>query len=141
MIDIIANRYAEALFQLSVEENITEELYKQLQNVVGLIKENKEYEEMSWFANVVGDESDKDFENAMIKTIEKLKNDNNLITWQKRNDFPSDDSILNYLNEKYFNITEVEDYYKVVTLCDTSTILILESLNDYEYNCQRAVRR
>ena len=42
MIDIIANRYAEALFQLSVEENITEELYKQLQNVVGLIKENKE---------------------------------------------------------------------------------------------------
>ena len=42
MIDGIANRYAEALFQLSVEENITEELYKQLQDVVGLIKENKE---------------------------------------------------------------------------------------------------
>ena len=38
-------------------------------------------------------------------------------------------------NEKYFKITEVEDYYKVVTLCDTSTILILENLNDYEYNC------
>ena len=107
----------------------------QLTYILYLIKENKEYEEMSWFANVVGDESDKDFENAMIKTIEKLKNDDNIIIWQKRNDFPSDDSILNYLNEKYFNIKEVEDYYKVVTLCDTSTILIVESLNDYEYNC------
>ena len=107
----------------------------QLTYILYLIKENKEYEEMSWFANVVGDESDKDFENAMIETIKKLKNDDNIVTWQKKNDFPSDDSILNYLNEKYFNIKEVEDYYKVVTLCDTSTILIVESLNDYEYNC------
>ena len=29
MIDIIANRYAEALFQLSEEENITKEIYKE----------------------------------------------------------------------------------------------------------------
>ncbi len=107
----------------------------QLTYILYLIKENKEYEEMSWFATVVGDESDKEFEDAVLKSIDKLKNDDNIITWQKRNDFPSDDSILNYLNEKYFNIDELKDYYKAVTLCDTSTILILETLNDYEFNC------
>ena len=42
MIDIIANRYAEALFQLSEEENITKEIYKELRNVVELVKGNKE---------------------------------------------------------------------------------------------------
>ena len=106
----------------------------QLTYILYLVKENKEYEEMSWFANVVGDESDKDFENAMLKTIEKLKNDNNIITWQKKNEFPSDDSILNYLNQKYFNTDEIKDYYKTVTLCDTSTILIIEDF-DFEANC------
>lgn len=44
MIDIIANRYAEALFQLSEEENITEEIHSQLQEVVGLVKSNKDLE-------------------------------------------------------------------------------------------------
>ena len=107
----------------------------QLTYILYLVKENKEYEEMSWFANVVGDESDKDFENAILETIEKLKKDNNIIHWQKNNDFPSDDSILNYFNQKYFNTDEIKDYYKVVTLCDTSTILILENLDDYEVNC------
>ena len=42
MIDVIANRYAEALFQLSEEENITKEIYKELRNVVELVKGNKE---------------------------------------------------------------------------------------------------
>ncbi|MBQ5856844.1 MAG: HAMP domain-containing histidine kinase [Bacteroidales bacterium] len=107
----------------------------QLTYILYLVKENKEYEEMSWFANVIGDESDKDFENAILEAAEKLKNDNNIITWQKKNEFPSDDSILNYFNEKYFNTDEIKDYYKAVTLCDTSTILILETLNDYELNC------
>lgn len=107
----------------------------QLTYILYLVKENKEYEEMSWFANIVGDESDKDFENAMLKTVEKLKNDNNILTWQKENAFPSDDSILNYLNQKYFNTDEIKDYYKTVTLCDTSTILILENSNDLELNC------
>ena len=105
----------------------------QLTYILYLVKENREYEEMSWFANVVGDESDKNFENAILETVEKLKNDNNLISWQNRNDFPSDDSILNYFNQKYFNTDDIKDYYKVVTLCDTSTILVLEDLN--EVNC------
>ena len=107
----------------------------QLTYILYLIKENKEYEEMSWFATVIGDESDKKFEDAILKTTEKLKNDNNIVTWQKRNEFPSDDSILNYIDRKYFNSDEIKDYYKSVTLCDTSTILILENLNDYELNC------
>lgn len=106
----------------------------QLTYILYLIKENKEYNEMSWFANVIGDESDKNFEEAILKTTEKLKNDNNIITWQKRNNFPSDDSILNYIDKKYFNLDAIKDYYKAVTLCDTSTILLLENLN-YELNC------
>lgn len=42
MIDVTANRYAEALFQLSEEENITKEIYKQLNDVTTLVKNNKE---------------------------------------------------------------------------------------------------
>lgn len=44
MIDIVANRYAEALFQLSEDENITNEVYKELYEVVELVKGNKELE-------------------------------------------------------------------------------------------------
>ena len=43
MIDVIANRYAEALFQLSEEENITKEIYNELHDVVEVIKNNKEW--------------------------------------------------------------------------------------------------
>ena len=106
----------------------------QLTYILYLIKENKEYNEMSWFATVIGDESDKKFEEAILKATEKIKNDNNITTWQKRNDFPSDDSILNYIDKKYFNLDAIKEYYKAVTLCDTSTILLLENLN-YELNC------
>ena len=106
----------------------------QLTYILYLIKENKEYNEMSWFATVIGDESDKKFEEAILKATEKIKNDNNIITWQKRNDFPSDDSILNYIDKKYLNLDAIKEYYKAVTLCDTSTILLLENLN-YELNC------
>lgn len=42
MIDIIANRYAEALFQLSEDENITKEIYSELHNVVDVVKNNKD---------------------------------------------------------------------------------------------------
>ena len=42
MIDIIANRYAEALFQLSEEENITKEIYNELHSVLNIIKSNKD---------------------------------------------------------------------------------------------------
>ena len=42
MIDVIANRYAEALFQLSEEENISKEIYWELQDVVQLVKKKKD---------------------------------------------------------------------------------------------------
>lgn len=42
MIDVIANRYAEALFQLSEDENITKEIYNELHDMVEVIKNNKE---------------------------------------------------------------------------------------------------
>lgn len=44
MIDIIANRYAEALFQLSEEENITQKIYDELSEVVDVVKNNKDLE-------------------------------------------------------------------------------------------------
>ncbi len=107
----------------------------QLTYILYLIKETKEKEEMEWFANVVGDESDKTFENLIINISEKIKNDEYIINWQKDNDFPSDDSILNYLNTKYFNTKEINVYNKVVTLCDTNTILVLKDIDDFEINC------
>lgn len=107
----------------------------QLTYILYLINETKERAEMEWFANVIGDESDETFEDAIIEITEKIKKDENLTKWQKSNDFPSDDSILNYLNTKYFNIEEIEGYNKVVTLCDTTTILVVSDLNNHEINC------
>lgn len=107
----------------------------QLTYILYLINETKEKDEMEWFASIIGDESDESFENAIIDISEKIKNDDNIIRWQQNNAFPSDDSILNYLNEKYFYIDEVTDYDKAATLCDTSTILMLDGIEDYEFNC------
>ncbi|WP_297133413.1 F0F1 ATP synthase subunit delta [Terrisporobacter sp.] len=44
MIDVTANRYADALFQLSEEENITEKIYSELHDVVDIVKNNKDLE-------------------------------------------------------------------------------------------------
>lgn len=107
----------------------------QLTYILYLINETKEREEMEWFASIVGDESDDNFEESVIKVSNSLKNDKNLILWQKNNSFPSDDSILNYFNKNYFNIKEIKDYNKVVTICDTNTILVLQDFDGYEVNC------
>ena len=40
MIDVIANRYAEALFQIGEEENKTDNLYNELREVSSLITTN-----------------------------------------------------------------------------------------------------
>ena len=42
MIDVIANRYAEALFQIGEEENKTDNLYNELKEVSSLITTNHE---------------------------------------------------------------------------------------------------
>lgn len=106
----------------------------QLTYILYLINETFEHDEMEWFANVIADESDNNFENKIIEITEEIKKDNNLISWQKENKFPSDDSILIYLNQKYFNNKMLKDYNKTLTLCDTNTILIIDDTN-FEINC------
>lgn len=113
----------------------------QLTYILYFINETNEKEEMKWFAMVVGDESDKSFENAMISIIDEIKVDNNIINWQKTNTFPEDDSILNYLEAKYFNREEINDYNKVLTLCDTCTILVIPDLKDLETPCDSFFNR
>ena len=43
MMNIVANRYAEALFQIGEEENLTDMMYKELSDVVNLIKVNQDF--------------------------------------------------------------------------------------------------
>ena len=43
MINIIASRYAEALFQIGEEENLTDMMYQELSDVVNLIKLNQDF--------------------------------------------------------------------------------------------------
>lgn len=42
MIDVIANRYADALFQISEDENIITDMYNELHTVVEIVKSNEE---------------------------------------------------------------------------------------------------
>ena len=43
----------------------------QLTYILYLINENKEKEEMEWFANIIGDESDEEFEKIKINTCQE----------------------------------------------------------------------
>jgi F-type H+-transporting ATPase subunit delta len=43
MIDVVANRYAEALFQVGEETDSTTSLYEELKEVVDIVKENKDF--------------------------------------------------------------------------------------------------
>ena len=43
MINIVANRYAEALFQVGEEENSTTKLYEELKGLVDILKSNKDF--------------------------------------------------------------------------------------------------
>ena len=47
----------------------------QLTYILYLINETKERNEMEWFANVIGDESDEAFEDAIIEITERIKKD------------------------------------------------------------------
>lgn len=109
----------------------------QLTYIFYLINENKEKEEMSWFATIIGDESDPDFEDEILKVTKSIKEDHLIREWQTNNDFPSDDSIMNYLTNKYLNKSQIKTYHKSLTLCDTSTILVVNGNEDYEVNCNK----
>lgn len=107
----------------------------QLTYILYYINEKKEKEEMEWFATVVGDESDEVFEQKIMEITQKIKTDDKITEWHNDNNYPSDDSLLNYLNKKYFNTEEIVGYNKALTLCDSTTILIIEGQENYETNC------
>lgn len=78
MIDIIANRYAEALFELSEEENITKEIYNELNNVLDIVKNNKDLENVLKSPLVAKSEKVQ-----LIETLFNTKINNNLKNFLK----------------------------------------------------------
>ena len=108
--------------------------------ILYLINENKEKEEMEWFATIIADESDQTFEEEIVKITEEIKKDELVVKWQKDNNFPSDDSILNYFENKYFLNNNIKSYNKTLTVCDTNTILVVRNIDDYEVNCDNLFR-
>ena len=78
MIDIIANRYAEALFQLSEDENITMEIYNELQNVVHIVKSNSDLDNVLKSPLVAKSEKVK-----LIETLFNNRINNNLKNFLK----------------------------------------------------------
>ena len=78
MIDIIANRYAEALFELSEEENITKEIYNELNNVVDILKNNKDLDNVLKSPLVAKSEKVQ-----LIETLFNTKINNNLKNFLK----------------------------------------------------------
>ena len=85
-------------------------------------KENRENTEMERFANLIADETDLEFENATLKTIEEIKNDK----------LTNDDSISDYIVNNYFNDDLFKNYEIVVSVCDSSTIF---NFNDATFSC------
>ena len=85
-------------------------------------KENRENTEMERFANLIADETDLEFENATLKTIEEIKDDK----------LTSDDSISDYIVNNYFNDDLFKNYEIVVSVCDSSTMF---NFNDATFSC------
>lgn len=83
MIDVIANRYAEALFQIGEEENKTDNLYNELKEVSSLVATNKELnnvmksplvskaEKIQLVDALFADKVDNDLKNFLKVLIEK----------------------------------------------------------------------
>lgn len=99
-------------------------------------KINRENYELKCLANIIANSTDKDFENATTKIISEIKTDSLFKNWMNEKSFPSDDSILSYLDNKYFNSIELfQDYNRVVTACDSNTYIIIEDGPELEYSC------
>lgn len=99
-------------------------------------KENHENAEMESFAQIIADETDEDFEKATLKIIDELKNDSLFNVWTKNHDFPSDDSILNYLNINYFNNNQLyRQYMRTLAICDSTTYISGKVAKDLAYPC------
>lgn len=82
MINVIASRYAEALFQIGEEEKLTDKIYQELNEVVNLIENNKELfsvlnspvipkkEKISIIDNIFKDQINKNLKNFIKILIE-----------------------------------------------------------------------
>ena len=88
---------------------------------------------MERFAQIIADETDEDFEQTTTDIIEKIKNDDLFNSWVNDDNLPSDDSILSYLDSKYF-YNDLFDYYnKTLIVCDSSSIIVQY---DMGVNCE-----
>ena len=96
-----------------------------LTHVLYRINEKKEREEMNWFAWIIGDESDKAFENSCIPHLIDIQQDDTIREWCTQESIPTDDSILIYLNKQYFNQGPIQDYHKSVILCSENIHLLV----------------
>ena len=95
--------------------------------------ENRENAEMERFAQIIADETDEDFEQTTTDIIEKIKNDDLFNSWVNDDNLPSDDSILSYLDSKYFNDDLFDYYNKTLIVCDSSSIIVQY---DMGVNCE-----
>ena len=80
MIDVIANRYAEALFQIGEEENKTDNLYNELKEVSSLITTNNDLNNVMKSPLVSKNEKIQ-----LIDTLFAGKIDNDLKNFYKKN--------------------------------------------------------
>ena len=96
--------------------------------------EDKEDRAMMVLAEVISDESDPQFENAVSPIITQIKNDSLIGFWADNEQFPSDDSVLSYLDTNYFNLPIIDYYTRVATVCDSKTSLSFDYF-DSEIDC------
>ncbi len=93
---------------------------------INKLYENREAEALRNFATQIADETDSEFEDAVTPLINLIKNDSLIQNWYQHQSYPSDDSILSYINSKYFDNTIGDDYTRVLTLCTDDTYLSIE---------------
>lgn len=87
-------------------------------------KEIIENDEMKLFAQNIANETDKCFEEATTTIIYNIKNDTLINTWVKNDKLPSDDSLLSYFEDIYFQKFELyQDYNRSLIVCDSSVIV------------------
>ena len=96
--------------------------------------EKNENNEMERFAKIIADETDEDFEKTTTDIITQIKNNENLNSWVKDDNLPSDDSLLAYFNSKYFNNFDLFKLYnRTLIVCDSNTNIIYHDMTD---NCE-----
>lgn len=87
--------------------------------------ESNENAEMERFAKIIVDETDEDFEKKITEIIGQIKNDKNFNLWVDGCNLPSDDSLLSYLDSKFFNNFDLFRLYnRTLIVCDSITDIL-----------------